>query len=136
MYVKFANFLKIDTLCKSCYNISVIILEVLSMKDTGKTHSTNDFDASHRITLTGFPYFTLSDVEEIYYVLNNRSAKGFKQFAEKAREIAIKLPSKKTDYFYQFMDEAALFELFQETLPTQLQSKGIDCWGRLMQYIS
>lgn len=106
------------------------------MRDTARTHSTTRLDNQYRVNLTGFPYFTLSDVEEIYYVLNNQSSKGFEKFATKAREIAIKLPSKKTDYFYQFMNETALFELFQEVLPEQLQSKEIDCWGRLMQYIS
>lgn len=93
-------------------------------------------DDWRRVKLTNFPYLTLSDVEKIYFVINNLSATGFKQFADKARELATKVPSVKTDFRYQFDNEAALFELFLEVLPLQLRSKGIDCWGRLMQYIS
>ena len=106
------------------------------MRNRLKTLSTDDLDASCRVMLTGFPYFTMSDVAKIYLALNNKSTDGLKQFAEKAKEIAVKMPSKKTDYVYQFVNESALFELFQQALPNQLRSKGIDCWGRLLQYIS
>ena len=89
-----------------------------------------------RVELTNFPYLTLSDVERIYRAINNRSASGLEQFLQKAKKLATKVPSKKTEYTYQFMNETALFELFQEVLPSQLKTKGIDSWGRLMQFVS
>lgn len=89
-----------------------------------------------KVKLTPFPYLTLSDVEKIFFVINDLSDKGLRQFADRARVIATKVPSGKASYRYQFENEVALFELFREVLPLQLKSKGIDCWGRLMQYIS
>lgn len=89
-----------------------------------------------RVKLTDLPYLTLSDVEKIYRVLNDWNTKDLEQFAQKAREIAIKVPSKKTEYAYQFVDEKALFKLFQAKLPLQLERKSITNWGQLMQYIS
>lgn len=95
-----------------------------------------ELDDWRRVKLTNFPYLTLSDVEKIYLVINNLSDIGLRQFADKARVIATQVPNRKSGYRYQFKDEVALFELFLEALPLQLESKGIDCWGRLMQYIA
>ena len=90
----------------------------------------------HRIKTSSLPYFTMYDIKKIYKVLNNLSTKGFKDFEVKSREIAVTIPNGKNQFYYQFRNEAALFNFFKEALPIQLEQKGIDCWGRLMQYIS
>lgn len=90
----------------------------------------------HRIKTSSLPYFTLADVEKIYFVLNDCSSKGFKEFAENAKEIATFVPEHLHKFAFQFKDEVALFELFKKFLPHKLEVKGIDTWGRLMQYIS
>ncbi len=90
----------------------------------------------HRIKTTSLPYFTLSDVKKIYVVLNNGSTIGLELFAQKAKELAITIPSERYVYAYQFTDEIALFELFKEELDMQLKAKKISSWGELMQYIA
>ncbi len=90
----------------------------------------------HRIKTTSLPYFTLSDVKKIYIVLNNGSTYGLELFAQKAKELAITIPSEKYSHAYQFTDEIALFELFKETLGIELKNKKISSWGELMQYIA
>lgn len=68
----------------------------------------------HRVKTSSLPYFTLADVEKIYFVLNDSSSKGFKQFSEAAKEIATIVPNNLHKFAYQFKNEIALFELFQK----------------------
>ena len=90
----------------------------------------------HRIKTSGLPYFTLSDVKKIYIVLNNENTTGLELFTQKAKELAITIPSSRYGHAYQFTDEVALFELFKEELDMQLKAKKISSWGELMQYIA
>lgn len=90
----------------------------------------------HRVKTTSLPYFTLSDVKKIYIVLNNENTNGLELFTQKAKELAITIPSERYGHAYQFTNEIALFELFKEELGMELKEKGISSWGELMQYIA
>lgn len=126
-------FCRIDVLCKQCYNIYSTKQEVFLMRND-KYHRTPF--GWHPVKLSDLPYLTLADVEKIYKVVNNHSTNGLRKFLKRAKEIAVQLPREKGRWLYQFRDEDALFKLFQEALPTELERLGIDCWGRLMQFVS
>lgn len=90
----------------------------------------------HRVKTSNLPYLTLSDVKSIYFILNNHSSKGLTKFVKTAKEIATELHHKRFGRVYQFRNENALFELLKQRFSKELEKKGIDSWGRLMQYIS
>jgi len=75
-------------------------------------------------------YFNLQDVEEIYEQVNG-GRKGVNRFLDEAKTVATWCHG-----HYEFRDEEALFEVFERFLPNILEARGIDCFGRLMQYIS
>ena len=75
-------------------------------------------------------YFNLEQVEYIYEMIQpNR--RGITRFLKDARDVAIK-----RNGIYQFKNEEALWNIFQEYLGDILAKKNIDNWGRLMDYIS
>ena len=77
-------------------------------------------------------YLGTKDLKEIYEKLNG-SPKGMNGFVSTAQQT---IGSRTESGAYIFKDEAALFELFQQYFAKELQLKGIDCFGRLMQYMS
>lgn len=77
-------------------------------------------------------YFNSNDIEKIYVKLNYGSRKGISSFMTKAKELATR--AKTGAYIY--MDEQALFELFQKEMPQELENRKIRSWGELMQFIS
>lgn len=81
-----------------------------------------------------YPYLTNSDIEEIYRKIK-ASRKGITAFKKDAQAISSKLPED-NGYRIVYKDEEALFKVFQKHLSKELTGLGIDCFGRLMQYIS
>ncbi len=79
-------------------------------------------------------YLLTSDIEEIYRKIKN-SEKGMSSFIMNAKRVGTKIKSGPHSY-YIYQDEEALFKVFQEHLSSELKALGIDCFGRLMQYVS
>lgn len=78
-----------------------------------------------------FAYLSTSDIEEIYEQVKG-SRKGINSFLREAR----KLGSRTKNGAFVYKDENALFIVFEKYLKYELEIKGIDCFGRLMQYVS
>ncbi len=76
-------------------------------------------------------YFNLFQVEKIYECLKNER-KGITNFLKEAKEYAERNEKKG---YYLFKDEKALWEVIKKHLPAELESKGINTWGELMQYL-
>ncbi len=79
-------------------------------------------------------YFTTSEIEGIYRKLK-RTGKGITAFKKDTRAVASKV-SVGPESRIVYKDEEALFEVFKKHLPNELKALGIDCFGRLMQYVS
>lgn len=77
-------------------------------------------------------YLGTKDLEEIYEKIKG-SQKGMRGFVSKAQQ---KIGTRTESGAYIFKDEQALFEIFQQYFAEELRLKGIDCFGRLMQYMS
>ena len=75
-------------------------------------------------------YLSTSEVEELYRKVKN-SEKGMSAFIKYAKKVGIK-----QNGYYLYKDEEKLFEVFKNHLANELKSLGIDCFGRLMQYVS
>jgi len=76
-------------------------------------------------------YMVTADITEIYYQIKG-SSKGLENFKKDAKNIAKR--TRKGAFVYT--DELALYKIFEKHLKPELDSHGIDCFGRLMQYIS
>lgn len=79
-------------------------------------------------------YLSTSNIEEIFRDVK-KSEKGMTAFIKDAKGVGTKMKNG-THSFYIYKDEEALFKVFQKHLPNELKSLGIDCFGRLMQYVS
>lgn len=77
------------------------------------------------------PYIGTTELEEMYRSVKG-SEVGMRQFISAAKETA----SKTKNGALIYKDELALYKVFEEHLSLELSSLGIDCFGRLMQYIS
>lgn len=78
-----------------------------------------------------YAYLNTADIEEIFEKVKG-SRKGITPFLRDAKEIASKTRNGK----YVYKDETALFIVLEKHIGKELQQRGIDCFGRLMQYIS
>lgn len=79
-------------------------------------------------------YLSTSDVEELYRKIK-RSEKGMTSFIRDAKKVGTKM-KKGPAVYYLYKNEEALFEVLKKHLPNELKALGIDCFGRLMQYVS
>lgn len=79
-------------------------------------------------------YLSTSNIEEIFRDVK-KSEKGMTAFIKDAKGVGTKMKNG-THSFYIYKDEEALFKVFQKHLPNELKALGIDCFGRLMQYVS
>ncbi len=79
-------------------------------------------------------YFSTNEVETLYRKVKN-SEKGMTAFIKDAKKVGTKIEDGPAAY-YIYKDEDALFNVFKKYLPDELNSLGIDCFGRLMQYVS
>lgn len=77
-------------------------------------------------------YLGTKDLREIYEKLKG-SRKGMNGFISVAQQT---IGVRSTSGAFIFKDEQALFELFQQYFDEELRLKGIDSFGRLMQYVS
>ena len=77
------------------------------------------------------PYMGTTDLEEAYKRVKG-SEEGMRGFIKDSRRVATK--TKNGSFIY--MDEVALYTVFESHLRTELNQHGIDCFGRLMQFIS
>lgn len=78
-----------------------------------------------------YAYLNTADIEEIFEKVKG-SRKGITPFLRDAKKIGSR--TKKGAFIYK--DETALYNVFERYLKDELDIKGIDCFGRLMQYIS
>lgn len=79
-------------------------------------------------------YLSTSEVEEFYRKVKN-SEKGMSAFIKDAKKVSTKM-KKGPAVYYLYKNEEALFEVLKKHLPNELKALGIDCFGRLMQYVS
>lgn len=79
-------------------------------------------------------YLSTNEVETIYRRVKN-SEKGMTAFIKNAKKVGTKIKEGPVVY-YLYKEEEALFDVFQKHLPMELKALGIDCFGRLMQYVS
>ncbi len=79
-------------------------------------------------------YLATQNIEEIFRDVK-KSEKGMSAFIKDAKRVGTKMKNG-SHSFYVYKDEEALFKVFQKHLPDELKSLGIDCFGRLMQYVS
>ena len=79
-------------------------------------------------------YLSTSDVEELYRKIKH-TEKGISSFIRDAKKVGTKIKKGPAGY-YLYKNEEALFEVFKKHLPNELKALGIDCFGRLMQYVS
>lgn len=79
-------------------------------------------------------YLSTNEVETIYRRVKN-SEKGMTSFIRDAKKVGTKM-KKGPAVYYLYKNEEALFEVLKKHLPNELKALGIDCFGRLMQYVS
>lgn len=77
------------------------------------------------------PYLSTSEIEDAYEKIKG-SRKGITAFLAEVKKIG----SRTKNGAFVYKDEEALYQVFERHLKDELEIKGIDCFGRLMQYIS
>lgn len=76
-------------------------------------------------------FLSTSEIESAYEKVKG-SRKGITSFLTEVRRLGTR--TKNGAFVYK--DEEALYQVFERHLKDELEIKGIDCFGRLMQYIS
>lgn len=83
----------------------------------------NDFTDDYTDVKT---YFGIAEVKMIYLNLTG-TERGMNAFISKAKQIATKQRG-----YYIFKNESALFNLFKEEFPEQMEQKGITTFNHLV----
>ena len=78
-----------------------------------------------------YAYLSTSDIKEIYRMVKG-SEEGMASFVKEAKQIGSR--TKRNAYVYK--DEERLYDIFEKHIGEELARRGIDCFGRLMQFVS
>ena len=78
-----------------------------------------------------YAYLSTSEIE-LFYIRIKGSRKGISSFLNDAYKVASRTINNKRIY----KDEHKLYEVFEKHLAKELNARGIDCFGRLMQYVA